>query len=301
MRDRPQHCRLDRVAAPQRLGLDRLALEPLAVGGDGEQRGERGQEAAPLGQVRRLALGQVQRPDETALRLQLQGRFPGRRRVTTELDPGALDAEDRGDPLRDRLQLVPEVATAEQVGRDVREQLGLVLSLPGLAGPPAGSVGEHADHDGDRQVRGQREPVRPVRERERVLGRQVEPVEREHARDRHRNGVAQPPENGDDDDGEDVEDAEAEDGDERLEELDRGRDDDEHADTPGNRSELAPADHRVSVTRGRPKDGPARCSARSVRSPSGTPSRPPPPASCPARPPCSSRSSPAARGASSHG
>ena len=45
--DRAQDRGLDRVAAAQRLGLERLAREPLAVDRDAEQRRERGQQAPP--------------------------------------------------------------------------------------------------------------------------------------------------------------------------------------------------------------------------------------------------------------
>ncbi len=43
---------LHEVAAPQRLGLERLPLEPAPVERDREQRRERGQEAAADGRVR---------------------------------------------------------------------------------------------------------------------------------------------------------------------------------------------------------------------------------------------------------
>ena len=53
--DRAQDRRLDRVAPAQRLGLERLALQALAVDRDGEQRRERGQEPPPRGGARRAA------------------------------------------------------------------------------------------------------------------------------------------------------------------------------------------------------------------------------------------------------
>ena len=222
--DRLQHRRLDRVAPSQRIGFDRLVRQPLPVDGDLDEGGQGGKEPASLGDVGRLAFGNVQRADQALVDLQRMWRLACRRCVPTELDSRPGDAEHVRGANRDRLELGSKVLTTEQVGGDVGEEGRLALTLLGLCRPPADAVGEQAHRDRHHDVRGERKPVRSVRKRETVQGRQVEPVEREHACDRDRDRVSHPPERGDDDHREDVEDPEAEDGDERLEELDRGGD-----------------------------------------------------------------------------
>ena len=88
--DRAQHGRLDRVAPPQRLGVERLLPSALALRGDREQRGQRREEAAAGGEVRLGALADVERAHEASTRLQLERGLARRRLVARpELDPCA--------------------------------------------------------------------------------------------------------------------------------------------------------------------------------------------------------------------
>ena len=79
VRHRAEQRRLDEVAPAQRLGLERLLLQPVALDGDGEQRGERGQEAMPRRDVRIGALRHVDRADRPVGRLERMRRGSGRR------------------------------------------------------------------------------------------------------------------------------------------------------------------------------------------------------------------------------
>ena len=70
-RDRLEDRRLDRVAPPQRVGLDGLALQALAVDRDARAAtpAPAGSDAA-LGEARRLALREVERADQAPVRLE---------------------------------------------------------------------------------------------------------------------------------------------------------------------------------------------------------------------------------------
>ncbi len=178
------------------------------------------------GDVRVGALRRVQRADRAVGRLERVRRTPGRRPVgRPELDLGGLDAEDGGRPGRDLVELLVELAPAQQLRRELGEQRRLLLALLGGRGAPPGARRELADDDGGGEVDREREPVLAVRQRERVDRRQVEPVEGEHARHRDDERERQPVDHCDRQHGEDVEHAEAEHGDVRLEELDRRGDD----------------------------------------------------------------------------
>ena len=60
---RAQERRLDRVAPPQRLGLDRLAREPLAVDRDAEERGQPGSRRLRAPALPRRRAGEVDRAE----------------------------------------------------------------------------------------------------------------------------------------------------------------------------------------------------------------------------------------------
>ena len=57
MRDGAQQRRLDEIAAAKSLGLECLPFEPVALDGDGEQRGKCRQETMACGDVRVGAFG----------------------------------------------------------------------------------------------------------------------------------------------------------------------------------------------------------------------------------------------------
>ena len=134
MRDRPQQRGLHEVAAPQRLGLERLPLEPVAVDRDGEQRRERRQEAVPRGDMRVGPCRRVQRADRAVGRLERVRRVPGGGRCAgpSSISRG-LDAEDRRRTRRDLVELLVELAPAQQLRRDLGEQRRLLLALLGGA------------------------------------------------------------------------------------------------------------------------------------------------------------------------
>ncbi len=100
VRHRAQQRRLDEVAAPQRLGLERLALEARAVDRDREQRRERREEPLLRRDDRIGALGRVERPDARPAASSGSGDEPfGGRFARTELDladgtPSTLAARD---------------------------------------------------------------------------------------------------------------------------------------------------------------------------------------------------------------
>ena len=131
MRDGAQQRRLDEIAAPQRLGLERLALEPVAVDGDGEQRGERRQEAPAHGDVRVGALRRVERADRAAGDLERsEGALAGGGRRGA---PSSIVADSTPSTAAARraisLELLLELAPAQELGRELGEQGRLALAL----------------------------------------------------------------------------------------------------------------------------------------------------------------------------
>ena len=186
MRDRAQQGRLDEVAAAKRLRFERLLLETAPVERNGEQRGERRQEAAPHGRVGLGIDGRVDRPDHAAVDLEARRCVPALAALPAELDLGARHAEHLGGPAVDPGELLLDRRAAEQVLRDLGEERRLALALLGFLRAAPRPRGELADDHGRQRVRQQREPVRRVAQRERVHRRQEEEVEREHARDRDR-------------------------------------------------------------------------------------------------------------------
>ncbi len=215
---------LDRVATSERLGLERVAGQPLPLAGDGQQRGEGRQEPPLDGEGRLLALARVERPDLPPVDGERMGRLA--RALThppAERDAHRRNAEYFRRPLLDALELVVQPRAAQQLGGDVCEQRRLELALLGLGSLSAGAGSQAADHDCRHHVDEQREPVAPVRESERVDRRQEEEVEGEHARDGDDHCVGGAPEQRDREHGEHVEHAEAERRDEVVEDRDRLR------------------------------------------------------------------------------
>ena len=165
VRDRAEHGRLDRVASPKRLRLERLALQQLAVDRDGEQRRQRRAGTA------RTTCG-VGRPG----RRRRQRADPPRRstssgnatasgsvaRLVAERDPCVRDAEDAGGARGDPVELVGHRAAAEERRGDRREERRLALALLGLARAPPGARRELARDDGDDEVQDEHEPVLAV-------------------------------------------------------------------------------------------------------------------------------------------
>ncbi len=93
MRHSAQQRRLERVASPQGLCLERLGLEPAALGDDREQGGERREEAAPDRLVDRRLLVHEKRRDAPQPRFDGQGLLALLRRLLAELESCALDTE----------------------------------------------------------------------------------------------------------------------------------------------------------------------------------------------------------------
>src|SRR5690348_2987553 len=119
MRDRAEDRGLDRVAAPEGLGLQRLSRQPLSLVGNREQRGEGREESPPYFQICLRMLVRVdgadrRRPDRQWIR---RHAFLGLSRPT-QLDPSRADPEDLGYPGADPFELFVEVASLEQMACD---------------------------------------------------------------------------------------------------------------------------------------------------------------------------------------
>jgi hypothetical protein len=217
MAHRAEDGRLHRVAAAQRLGLERLAGKAFAVDGHAEQRGQGRQEAATGGCTALPGALEVERPHTAAGGgewVALVSAAPHRPVRVAELDAGALHLQRPRSPLGDPVQLAADALSLEQRGRDTRKQ----RRLPRL---PARACLQLADDDGRHEEDGEGEPVPRVRQCEGVDRREEEEVEREHARDRDRDRVGQAPEDRDRKDGEDVEHSQAEHRDVGVQERDR--------------------------------------------------------------------------------
>jgi hypothetical protein len=127
--DRAEHGRLDRVASPKCLRLERVLRQSLSIRCDGEQRGECRQEAASGREVRVGALAHVERPDEASARLELEGRLAGRGLMAgAHLDAARVGPEHVCYALRDARQLLVEGRAGQELGRDLCEQCRLTLA-----------------------------------------------------------------------------------------------------------------------------------------------------------------------------
>ena len=131
MGDRAEHGRLDRVAPSERLRLEHLALEQLAIDRHREQRRERREEplhdaAVSAGPGARCR----ERADRAPVNLEREGDSVGKgRRRIAESDPRVRDAEDARGARRDPVELVGHGAAAEQRRCDRREERCLALAL----------------------------------------------------------------------------------------------------------------------------------------------------------------------------
>ena len=106
MADGAQQCGLDRIAAPERLGLERLARQPLAVDRHAEQRRQRRQQAAPRARAASPLPLQVDRPDATPTRPELVRVRAGVAVALGPEDDGrALHLEGTGGFGRDPVEL----------------------------------------------------------------------------------------------------------------------------------------------------------------------------------------------------
>ena len=147
----------------------------------------------------------------------------GRAWPLAQRDPHGGHSKHRRCALLDLLEALVDGCPSQQVGCDVGEEGRLALALLGIRSACAVARRETPDDDGRDHVHGERQPVAAVRKRERVQRREEEEVEREHARDGDRDRNNRSPEDRYEQDGEDVEHAEAEDRHEVVEELDRHR------------------------------------------------------------------------------
>jgi hypothetical protein len=243
---------LDRVARAQPFRHPRLALELLAIERDRKQRGEGGDEAANRRLVGPCSARNGERPDGAPSRTKLDRVSL---RLRPELDAGARDFEHGCGRLADPAELAEQVLALEERDRELTEDGLLPLSALGLGRAAARARGEVADDERRGQVDSERQPVRALGQAERVLGRQEEEVEGQHARDRDEDGIPPAPEDGDRQDGEDVQRAEAENRDAATEDEDPSGHENDRRDASQERSEAIQPCHMHSMPRARLRRG----------------------------------------------
>ncbi len=158
-----QECRLERVGAPQGLGLQRLAREAFLVDGHGQQRGHRRQKrrvrpaVGPPGGVQRDRADPAFACDQrrgVGVRAELGRRL-------AQLDPRVARSEGARRAGGDLVELAAHAAALEQRLRDLREQ-------PRLGGAPPRARRELTHDGGGHDVHDEREPVARIADRERV-------------------------------------------------------------------------------------------------------------------------------------
>ena len=115
-----------------------------------------------------------------------------------------------GSPRRDGLEARLDLDALEQERGDVSRQRRFSAALLGLLRAPASASRQPAHADRSDEVHGERDPVLGVGEAQRVRRWQEQPVEREHAHDRHRDRERQAPDRRHRQNGEEVENAETE-------------------------------------------------------------------------------------------
>ena len=167
--------------------------------------------------------------------------------MLAERDPDGRDAEDCRGPLLDlpespRSSSAPRRRSAAMSASSAASRSRCSASAPRDPVPRRELPTTIAVDDVD----GEREPVAAIGERERVDRRKEEEVEREHARDGDRYRERAAPEDRDEEDGEDVEHAEAEDRHDVVDKLDRDRD---RLRPRARRLQLRRASHASSSTR----------------------------------------------------
>ena len=134
-----------------------------------------------------------------------------------EFDPGACDSERLGDTDGDPAELVLHVVALEERSRDCGQKRGLEGAPPSFGLARARPRRERADDERRHEVDRERDPVLSVREPKRVCRLEEEPIEREHAGDRHQQRIREPEQHRNRKYREDVENAQAEHGRKRVE------------------------------------------------------------------------------------
>ena len=212
--DRAEQRRLDRVAPPQRLRLERLACETLPVDRDAEQRRERRQEAPPGGGPAGLGVARAE-SSRHACRRPAAGSCRGR---SSSAGPSSIVAS---------LGLERCAASGPRSARARRARRRARAARPAISASSADSSARRRERAASSltttDVTTKTPSANQFREsaqRERVHRGQEEEVEREHARHRGRDRGRQSREDGDRKHGEQVEDREAQDRDVRLEQPD---------------------------------------------------------------------------------
>ena len=222
MADRAQNGRLHGVAAAKRFRLECVALtlclartglarQPFAVERGGEERCEhRADSCCDLG-IGAPRCVEEQPTDDAIARAKLDPSLAEVGCSTRiELDPAMRRPKQAGGPRRDGLEARLDLDALEQERGDVSRQRRFSAALLGLLRAPASASRQPAHADRRDEVHGERDPVLGVREAQRVRRRQEQPVEREHAHDRHRDRERQAPDRRHRQNGEEVENAEAE-------------------------------------------------------------------------------------------
>ena len=212
VRDGAQQRGLEHVGAAQRARLDHLALQRVALDGRAEDRLERRHHALaqaledvrarrPAGTSSVPRRGVAQRQGDAAL-VALDG---------AQLDRGRRQLERVGQALGDGGQGLVEARAAQQQPRHLGRQVGLLAALLGLARAHARALGQRAGHQRGDEEDAERDPVLALGDREAARRRDVEEVEGQRAGQRR--GGAQPaaPDRGDEQHGDEVDDAERDD------------------------------------------------------------------------------------------
>ena len=139
--DRPEHVRLDRIASPQRLGLECLSLELLAIDRDGEERRQCREEPPHHLAVGRPRCRRRERTDAPSVDLEGEAPCVGqRRRPVSEGDPRVIDAENGCRSRGYSVELARDGPAAEQRGGNRRKEARPRARAAPRSGPVAGRV-----------------------------------------------------------------------------------------------------------------------------------------------------------------
>jgi hypothetical protein len=128
MAHRAKKGRLHRIGPPERLGVERLGGQPLAVDGDPEQRRERRDQPPPRGRPARGGIVEVDDAHPPFAGDERVGALVAGRSLA-ELDPRPVGLKDASHLGGDPLQLAAHVA----VGQERRGDPGQELRLGGAA------------------------------------------------------------------------------------------------------------------------------------------------------------------------
>ena len=162
MRDGAQQRGLELVAAPQRRGLDHLALQRVALDRRAEEGLEGGHDALAAGARRTLGrapAGTSSVPERGALAAAAGRR--GARRPATARSSIAADGSSSAWARRcaTRGQRLVEARAAQQQPRHLGGQVGLLAALVRLARADARALGQGAGDEGGDEEDGERDPV----------------------------------------------------------------------------------------------------------------------------------------------